>query len=137
MTNKSDLECVLGFAGFFVGGEQGASFFEGQNVAIDGELVRAGVVGDGDDVRDGVTVGAELIGEQFGIDHTSYCTSKDQREGREERKGTPRVPWRCWRPLRWFVNEQLKWGERGKSYTVGWVWVRWRRRFISRPLAAR
>lgn len=65
--NKSGygLQVVPGWAGFFVGGEEGADLFERENVSVDDELVAPGVFGNFEVVGDGVTVGAELAGDEI------------------------------------------------------------------------
>jgi len=53
----------------FVRFEKGAGFFEGEEVSADGELVDAGVVRDGEDVLDVVTVLPEGCDEKIDVYH--------------------------------------------------------------------
>ena len=70
----TELNPVFWPASLFVGGEQGSCFFQREDVAVDGELVLAGVGWGLDDLADGVAVDAKLLGEEIEIDHDTYCT---------------------------------------------------------------
>jgi hypothetical protein len=59
------LQRLFGFVGF----EEGSGFFEIEEVAVDGELVHAGVFGDGDDVLHGVAVLTERLDEKIDVYH--------------------------------------------------------------------
>jgi hypothetical protein len=48
--------------------EEMAGFFEVKGVAVYDELVEAGVVGDGEDMLDGVTVFAERVDDEIDVD---------------------------------------------------------------------
>jgi hypothetical protein len=48
--------------------EKVAGFFEVESVAVYDELVEAGVVGDGEDMLDGVTVFAERVDDEIDVD---------------------------------------------------------------------
>ncbi len=84
------LAVVPGGTRCFVRGEKIAGFLKGKDLAVYGELVFAGVFRDAVDMGDGVATGAELVGDQFGVDHRSYCKPKDERHGRKGRKGSRR-----------------------------------------------
>ncbi len=55
--------------------EEVASFFEVEGVAVYDELVEAGVVGDGEDMLDGVAVFAERVDDEIDVYVIHGCQS--------------------------------------------------------------
>jgi hypothetical protein len=55
--------------------EEVADFFEVEGVAVHNELVDSGVVGDGEDMLDGVTVFAEGVDDEIDVGVVHACQS--------------------------------------------------------------